>query len=501
MAQQEFGMETIVSLCKRRGLIFPGSDIYGGLGGTFDYGPIGAELKRNVKDAWWRAMIYERDDMEGLDATILMNRNVWVASGHVDGFSDPLVDCRQCKKRFRADNMGRFRILFVKDGETHDPDLEVNAETWEEAVERAEKKKKRRFNDFFKSEERVCKPGVPKGCPACGAPDSLTEPRDFNLMFKTYVGPVAADADEVYLRPETAQGIFTNFQNILSTMRRKLPFGIAQIGKSFRNEITPRNFIFRTREFEQMEVEFFCKPPEKVQPGERTDVEWHEYWLEERFNWYTRYGIREENLRLRPHDPDELAHYARACSDVEYKFPIGWQELEGIANRADFDLGRHQEVSGKDQMYFDPALKEKYLPYVIEPSAGVDRSTLAFVCDAYRSEVVEGRERVVLGLHHALAPIKVAVLPLLKNKPEIVELAKKLTLDCKRRFYAVYDDTASIGKLYRRQDEIGTPLCVTVDVESMEDNQVTVRERDTMAQERVSIDGLVDYLQGRLDLG
>jgi len=304
----------------------------------------------------------------------------------------------------------------------------------------------------------------------------------------------------VFLRPETAQGIFTNFQNILTTMRRKLPFGIAQIGKAFRNEITPRNFIFRTREFEQMEVEFFCKPPGKCQPGERTDEEWHAYWLQERLNWYKRFGIRNENLRLRAHDPDELAHYARACSDVEYRFPIGWQELEGIANRADFDLGRHQAVAGKDQQYFDPILKEKYLPYVIEPSAGVDRSALAFLCDAYHSETVEGRERVVLRLHHALAPIKVAVLPLLRNRPEIVELADKLVLDCKRRFYAVYDDTASIGKLYRRQDEIGTPFCVTVDVDTLSDHQVTVRERDTMAQDRVAIDAVIEYLKDRLTL-
>jgi len=501
MTEKPLTMDTIVSLCKRRGVIFPGSEIYGGLGGTFDYGPIGAELKKNVKAAWWRAMIYERDDMEGIDAAILMNRQTWVASGHVQNFSDPLVDCKQCKKRFRADNMGRFRILFVKDGQTNDPDIEINAETWEEAVERAEKKHKHAFNEFFKGgAERILRPAPPKSCPECGAKDSLTAPRQFNLMFRTFVGPVEEEAAEVFLRPETAQGIFVNFQNVATTMRRKLPFGIAQIGKSFRNEITPRNFIFRTREFEQMEVEFFCKPGAKCQPGERSDEQWHEYWLAERFNWYSRYGIRKENLRLRPHDPNELAHYAKACSDVEYKFPIGWQELEGIANRTDFDLAQHQKVSGKDQTYFDPDLKEKYIPYVIEPSAGVDRSSLAFLCDAYHSEMVEGRERVVLRLHHALAPIKVAVMPLLRNRPEIVEMAAKLTLDCKRKFYAVYDDTGSIGKLYRRQDEIGTPYCVTVDVDSLSDGKVTVRERDTMAQDRIVVDSLVAYLQDHLKI-
>ncbi|MCX7046089.1 MAG: glycine--tRNA ligase [Candidatus Sumerlaeota bacterium] len=500
MGEQALTMDTIVSLCKRRGVIFPGSEIYNGLGGTFDYGPIGAELKKNVKNAWWRAMIYERNDIEGLDAAILMNRETWVASGHVQNFSDPLMDCRQCKKRFRADNMGRFRILFVKDGAEHDPDIEINAETWEEAVEKAVKKNKRAFDEYFAGAPHTLKPAYPKNCPSCGTANSLTDPRQFNLMFRTFIGPVADEASEVFLRPETAQGIFVNFQNVMTSMRRKLPFGIAQIGKSFRNEITPRNFIFRTREFEQMEVEFFCKPPEKCQPGERTDVEWHEYWLAERFNWYLRYGMRQENLRLRPHAKDELAHYAKGCSDVEYKFPIGWQELEGIANRTDFDLKQHQQHSGKDCAYFDPYLNEKYLPYVIEPSAGVDRSALAFLCDAYHSEQVEGRERVVLKLHHALAPIKVAVLPLLKNRPEIVELATKLTLTCKRKFYAVYDDTAAIGKLYRRQDEIGTPYCVTIDVESLTDGKVTVRERDTMAQDRIAIDSLTGYLQDHLML-
>ena len=498
MGDATLTMETIVSLCKRRGIIFPGSEIYGGLGGAFDYGPIGAELKRNVKDAWWKAMVYERADIEGLDAAILMNRTTWEASGHVESFTDPMVDCRECKKRLRADNMGRYRLIFVKDGQEHDPDIEVNADSWEEAVERAESKHQRRFNEFFGSTPRSVLPATPLSCPLCGAQNSLTEPRQFNLMFRTFVGPVADGSGEIYLRPETAQGIFVNFQNVMTAMRRKLPFGIAQTGKSFRNEITPRNFIFRTREFEQMEVEFFCKPPEKCREGERTDDEWHAYWLDERYNWYIRYGIRADNLRLRTHDPDELAHYAKACSDIEYRFPIGWQELEGIANRTDFDMAQHQKHSGKDQTYFDPVLQEKYLPYVIEPSAGVDRSTLAFLCDAYHSEEVEGRERVVLKIHRALAPIKAAVLPLLKKRSDVVEVARDLERACKRRFYTVYDDTASIGKLYRRQDEIGTPFCVTVDVDTLEDQKVTVRERDTMSQERVALDKVVDYLAENL---
>lgn len=429
-------MDVLVSLCKRRGFIFQSSDIYGGLGSVWDYGPLGVELKNNIKQAWWRAMVWERSDMEGLDAAIFMHPLVWKASGHIDSFTDPLVDCKSCKKRFRADDL-------------------QNQES----------------------------------CPECGG--ELTEPRMFNLMFKTFMGPVEETAAIIYLRPETAQGIFVNFDNILTAMRRKLPFGIAQIGKSFRNEITPGNFIFRTREFEQMEIEFF------VEPG--TDQQWHEYWVQERLNWYKRFGIKAENLRLREHAPDELAHYAKACVDIEYNFPIGWSELEGIANRTDYDLRQHSQVSGKDLSYFDDEERTRYIPYVIEPSAGVDRTLLAVLNDAYREEVVKGEKRVVLEFHPALAPIKVAVFPLLKNKPQIVELAKKIAADLRPHFPTTYDDTASIGKLYRRQDEIGTPWCVTVDVQSLEDQQVTVRDRSTMQQIRIPIDRVKSFIKEKLE--
>lgn len=492
-------MDAIVSLCKRRGLIFQSSEIYGGLASTWDYGPLGVELKRNVKNAWWRAMIYERDDIEGLDAAILMHPEAWVASGHVTSFSDPLVDCKSCKKRFRLDhvpNRWRVRLIPAQEEGAAEATVDISAETYEEAAKQA--KQSREWSSKPKNYWKVSDTPeqIQKVCPECGG--ELTEPRQFNLMFKTYVGPVEEGAAIVYMRPETAQGIFVNFENVMTTMRRKLPFGIAQIGKSFRNEITPGNFIFRTREFEQMELEFFCKPGDKVKDGERTDMEWWEYWKDERMKWYTRYGIRSENLRLRPHDPDELAHYARGCVDVEYKFPIGWSELEGIANRTSYDLSQHMKHSGRDLQYFDQERNEHYVPYVIEPSAGADRGTLAFLCDAYREEMVEGRERRVLSLHYALAPIKCAVFPLLKNRPEIVEKAKALAHDMKRDFYTVYDDTAAIGKLYRRQDEVGTPFCVTVDVDSMTDGQVTLRDRDSMEQIRIPMDKVREEIAGRL---
>jgi len=430
-------MDKIVSLCKRRGIIFQNSEIYGGIGNTWDYGPLGVELKKNVKDAWWKSVVYERDDMEGLDAAILMNPATWQASGHLESFTDPLVDCKKCKHRFRLDDLDS------------------------------------------------------KGCPDCGG--ELTEARSFNLMFKTFVGPVEDSASVTYLRPETAQGIFVNFVNVQQMMRRKIPFGIAQIGKSFRNEITPGNFTFRTREFEQMEIEFFVKPG--------TDEEWYQRWVDERFRWYLDLGINRDNLRLRDHASTELAHYAKSCVDIEYLFPMGWSELEGIANRSDFDLRQHAEHSRKDLSYFDEAAKEKYIPYVIEPSAGADRATLAFLIDAYREEKVKGEKRVILGLQHRLAPIKVAVLPLLRNRPDIVEAARSIAADLRLRYKAVYDDTASIGRLYRRQDEIGTPYCVTVDVQSIDDRQVTVRERDSMRQVRVPIEGVVDYLTDCLNRG
>jgi len=426
-------MEKIVSLCKRRGFIFQSSEIYGGLGSCWDYGPLGVELKRNVKEAWWRSMVYERDDIVGLDAAILMHPKTWVASGHVEGFSDPLVECKSCHLRWRDD------------------DISNNA------------------------------------CPSCGG--ELTEPRMFNLMFKTFMGPVEESTNIVYIRPETAQGIFVNFDNVMTSSRKKLPFGIAQIGKSFRNEITPGNFIFRTREFEQMEIEFFTK--------QGTDDDWFNHWLEERFNWYLKLGIKKENLRLREHGENELAHYARRCSDVEYLFPMGWSELEGIANRGDFDLKSHAEHSGKTLDYFDEESKTHFVPYVIEPSAGVDRSLLAFLIDAYDEETVDNETRVVLHLHPSLAPIKVAILPLSRNE-RLVPLAREVFTGLRGKFVTQYDDTQSIGRRYRRQDEAGTPFCVTVDFESLDDHQVTIRDRDSMKQIRVSIKELADMLCSKL---
>jgi glycyl-tRNA synthetase len=439
-------MEDIVSLCKRRGFVFPSSEIYGGFASTWDYGPLGAELKRNVKNAWWKAVVQERDDMVGLDASILMHPRVWEASGHLATFNDPLVDCKNCKARFRADHL--------KDLQT---------------------------------------------CPNCGGKGTLTEPRQFNLMFKTFVGPVEDDSNVAYLRPETAQGIFVNFQNVQTTSRKKLPFGIAQIGKAFRNEITPGNFTFRTREFEQMEIEYFCRPEDAPRL--------HREWIAARYQWYLDLGITQEKLSLRPHEKDELAHYAQSAestgtTDIEYQFPFMSEpaELEGIANRADFDLSQHQEYSGQKLSYFDQERNEHIIPYVIEPSAGVDRATLAFLVDAHHEEEVEGRARTVLKFHPSLAPIKAAVLPLLKKRDDIVEVCQRITTDLKKRTMATYDDTASIGKLYRRQDEIGTPYCITVDVETVEkDNAVTVRERDSMSQQRVALDQVVSYVLDKLD--
>jgi glycyl-tRNA synthetase len=429
-------LKDIANLCKRRGFIFQDSEIYGGIGSVWDYGPLGVELKKNVKDQWWKAMVYERNDIEGLDAAILMNPQTWKASGHVSSFADLLVDCMGCKKRFRVDHLKGDK------------------------------------------------------CPECGG--ALTAPRSFNLMFKTQVGSVEGEAQDVYLRPETAQGIFVNFENILVSSRKKLPFGVAQIGKAFRNEITTGNFTFRSREFEQMELEFFVKPGD--------DEKWYEYWLEKRLSWYISLGIRKENLRLREHKKEELAHYAKRCHDVEFMFPMGWSELEGIANRTDYDLKKHSEISGHDLSYFDDATNERYTPYVIEPSGGIDRAVLAFMVDAYRTETVKDRERVYLSFDYRLAPIKVAVLPLLKNRPEIVELATKLRDGLKGNYRVVYDDTAAIGRLYRRQDEIGTPFCVTVDVESLTDNKVTIRERDTMLQERVEVSRVKEILSDKLNL-
>jgi glycyl-tRNA synthetase len=428
-------MEEIVSLCKRRGFIFQSSEIYGGLAGAWDYGPLGVELKNNIKRAWWKAVVQEREDMVGMDAAILMHPRVWVASGHVDTFADPMVDCRSCQGRFRADDL---------DGDV---------------------------------------------CPNCGAKGQFTEARMFNLLFKTFAGPVEDEASTVYLRPETAQGMFVNFANVLGSTRKKLPFGMAQIGKSFRNEVTPRHFIFRTREFEQMEIEFFVRPQE----AER----WHQYWMEERLSWYVKLGIRRENLRLHAHAKEDLAHYAAACSDVEYEFPMGWLELEGVANRTDFDLRQHSEASGINLTYFDEETGEHITPYIIEPSAGVDRPLLAFIVDGYREEEVRGERRVVLGLHPTLAPVKATVLPLSRNE-KLVPKAREVWAMLRPHFMTLYDDAQSIGRRYRRQDEIGTPYCVTVDFDTLEDEAVTIRERDSMEQARVPVSGLVEALRERL---
>ena len=440
---EQIDLQTITSLCKRRGFLFQSSEIYGGLASTWDYGPLGVELKNNVKRSWWQTFVWGRRDMVGLDAAILMHPSVWVASGHVGHFTDPLVDCTSCRRRYRADQ------------------LEGDA------------------------------------CPGCGETGTFTDARDFNLMFETHVGPVQSDDSVVHLRPETAQGIFVNFDNIVTSTRRKPPFGVAQVGKAFRNEITTGNFIFRTREFEIMEIEFFVKPGE--------DEEWHERWLDDCMAWYTGLGVDPEHLRLRAHEADELAHYAKATYDIEYSYPWGWGEIQGICNRTDYDLKAHSEASGESLTWFDEQTRERYTPYVIEPSAGVDRSVMTFLVDAYTEEEAlsakgKPEKRVVLKLHPALAPVKVAVLPLSRNE-RLAPTAREVH-DLVRESGAVdglvqYDDAQSIGRRYRRQDEVGTPLCVTVDFDTLDDKQVTIRDRDTMAQDRVPIADLVDEIRRR----
>jgi glycyl-tRNA synthetase len=437
-------MDDVVALAKRRGIAFQSSELYGGLRSSWDYGPLGVELRRNVREAWWRAMVQLRPDVVGLEAAVVMSPRVWEASGHVATFHDPLVECLACHQRFRADHL-----------EPNDDGLTV--------------------------------------CPNCGN-RAFTEPRRFNMMLKTHLGPVEDDDAVTYLRPETAQGMFVDFAQVQTVSRKKIPFGIAQIGKSFRNEITPGNFIFRTREFEQMEMEFFIEP--------ETDDEWFPYWVGERFDWYTGLGVRPEKLRLRDHEPDELAHYAKAATDIEYEFPFGWQEVEGIANRTDFDLAAHQAASGEDLTYFDQEHDRRYLPWVIEPAAGVDRALLTFLVDAYRVEeapTAKGgtEKRTYLALHRDLAPIKVAVLPLSRNET-LTPTAREVFDIVKGEWMCDFDDAGSIGRRYRRQDEVGTPLCVTVDFDSIEDRAVTVRDRDTMAQERIAMVDLVDHLRGRL---
>ncbi|MFN0242511.1 MAG: glycine--tRNA ligase [Planctomycetota bacterium] len=443
MAKQETQfMDTIVSLCKRRGFVFQASEIYGGIGNTYDYGPLGVELKRRVKEAWWSRMVTLRDDIVGLDSAIIQNPQTWVTSGHVGGFSDPMVDCKKCKARFRADKLEDARCT-----------------------------------------EKPSRTPVENKC-------ELTEPRAFNLMFKTHVGAVEGASSVAYLRPETAQGIFLNFRNVIDSSRVKPPFGIAQIGKSFRNEITPGNFVFRTREFEQAEMEFFIPPSE--------NDKWYEYWRKERGSWYSDYGIDPAKLRMREHAKDELAHYSTGCTDVEYEYPFGWGELEGIACRTDFDLKRHSEASGKDLRYFDPETKERYFPWVIEPAAGVDRTALTFLIDAYDEEEVEGEKRVILRFHPEIAPVSVGVFPLVK-KEGMPEKAHEIEQELRRAKMATYyDESAAIGRRYRRQDEIGTPFCVTIDGDTLTSDVVTVRHRDSMQQEKVAVRELRTYLSAAM---
>ena len=455
-------MDKLVALCKVRGFIFPGSEIYGGLANTWDYGPLGVEFKNNVKRAWWKKFVQESDHNVGLDSAILMNSAVWVASGHVGNFNDPLMDCKSCKARFRADQL--IEDDAKKKGET------IQADGW----------------DNEKLAQYVKDQGI--ACPACGKTD-FTAIRKFNMMFKTHQGVTEDSAAEIYLRPETAQGIFVNFKNIIRSTRRKLPLGVAQVGKSFRNEITPGNFTFRTREFEQMEMEFFCRPGE--------DMEWFSHWRTFCRAWLLSLGMKEGSLRFRDHKPEELSHYSKATTDIEFLFPFGWGELWGIAHRSDFDLRQHQQHSGENMEYIDPLSNERFLPYVSEPALGADRAALAFLCNAYEEEELEGGDtRVVLRLHPALSPYKVAVLPLQKNK--LGDKAREVHGALRRDLMADYDDSGSIGKRYRRQDEAGTPFCVTVDFDTLEDDTVTVRERDTMAQERVALSDLKDYIARKI---
>lgn len=574
-------MDKIVNLCKRRGFIFQSSEIYGGQESCWDYGPLGAELKRNVKAAWWRDMVQRRPDMVGLDSSILMNPRVWKASGHLDNFSDPMVDCKKCNSRFRADHLPRPAQVFdnghrrldfdateihlagkdldwvavgpiritnlspnsaqydeVQLYEASNPNERLEAQNPGAAVEikshvppylfpgkefhAAQKvdgavmplfessyalfQLPRRWEgdlpdkdlilriEFSSNHEKqlvTLRPkvqGVAPTCPKCGG--ALTAPRGFNLMFKTFMGPVEDSASVTYLRPETAQGIFVNFENVQQTMRKKLPFGIGQIGKSFRNEITPGNFTFRTREFEQMEIEYFVKPG--------ADEVAHKMWLDVRMEWYSKYGMKKENLRLRAHEKSELAFYAKGCFDIEYAFPMGWSELEGIANRTDYDLKQHSLHSGKTLSYFEDDTKNHIVPYVIEPSAGADRGTLAFLIDAYEEQPVKEETRTVLHLHPALAPVKVAILPLKKNEQRIVDVAKGLAETLRRDHTVWYDDTGAIGKLYRRQDEIGTPFCVTIDFDTLDNGTATVRERDSMTQERIAVKEMPAYFAEKL---
>ena len=501
-------MEKLVSLCKRRGFIFPSSEIYGGINGFWDYGPLGVELKRNLKEAWWQDMVRSRDDMVGLDCAIIMNPKVWEASGHLAGFSDPMVDCRETQDRYRADqlfvfNLGDNRTVSANTGNATSIALALVGGSASDAHASLDERLSKLANKnalaisrkyltessvvpftTLTLEERAIVIG-----PTATKAGTLTEPRDFNLMFPTKIGALDSDSATAYLRPETAQGIFVNFKNVVDTSRVKLPFGIAQIGKSFRNEITPRNFIFRSREFEQMEIEFFCRPEEAA--------EWYAYWRKERFDWYVRHGLQSSKLRLRDHEKDELAFYSTATADIEYEFPFGVSELEGIAHRGEYDLAQHQKFSGKDLTYFDEEKKERFLPHVIEPSAGADRGTLAFLCEAYTEDTMGGEVRTVMKFHPRLAPIKAAVFPLVK-KEGMPEKAQLIYRDLKKHFNVFFDEKGAIGRRYRRMDEAGTPFGLTIDGQTLQDDTITLRHRDDGRQERIPSAGIVEKMRDLL---
>lgn len=484
-------VEKIVSLAKRRGFVFQSSEIYGGLNGCWDYGPLGVELLKNIKEEWWKAMTY-REDVEGLDAAILMHPRVWEASGHVENFTDPMIDCKQCKARFRLDVLGDS----------------ISQKKKEKALDEIKKDFKDNISVLQKIESKLTNPGDDDpfnllledadvgrallsklNCPQCGNVNTFTDARKFNLMFKTFIGPVEDLSSVVYLRPETAQGIFVNFLNVQGTSRQKIPFGIAQVGKAFRNEINTKNFLFRTREFEQMEMQFFVNPKE--------DKKWYEYWKEERMKWFVSLGMRREKLRYHDHHPTKLAHYAKEAADIEYEFPFGWGEIEGVHNRTNFDLTRHEEFSGKSLKYFDEETKEKYVPYIIETSAGASRSFMAFLIDSLFEEEVKGEMRTVLRLHPKLAPIKAGIFPLV-NKDGMPEVARNIESDLRKHLKVFYDDKGAVGRRYRRQDEAGTPYCITVDTETLNYQTVTVRDRDSMEQVRVSMDKLREYLINKI---
>jgi len=490
-------MEKLVSLCKRRGFVFQSSEIYGGLNGAWDYGPLGVELLRNIKDAWWKSMTY-RSNIEGIDAAILMHPRTWEASGHVENFTDPMVDCKQCKHRFRPELI--IRVIQCTNCGKHK--VKIKPEVNDAFIEAISMYGIDEVIPAFNTDKMYCPicqqqrdfKIIETTCPDCGSKNSFSKPKTFNLMFKTFVGPVEDSTNVVYLRPETAQGIFVNFLNVQAASRQKLPFGIAQIGKAFRNEINTKNFLFRTREFEQMEMQFFCKPG--------TDDQHFEYWREQRMNWFLSLGMPKEKLQWHQHEPNKLAHYAKNAYDIEFKFPFGWGEIEGVHNRTDFDLSRHEQFSGKNMKYFDEETKEKFIPYIIETSAGASRSFMAFMVNAYAEEEAPSAEgqmetRVVMKFHPNLAPIKAAIFPLV-NRDGMPEIARNIESELRPHMRVFYDDSGAVGRRYRRQDEIGTPFCITVDSQTLQDQSVTVRERDSMTQERIATDKLLSYLKSRL---